>query len=404
MFKKILLVCAFVLPFGVEAQQKTSDDRAFWLQHLDKLAKPILHSLANDSLKIVMPKTMSKFIDNPNTRKEVAYLEAFGRLMCGISPWLNLEGGSAKEVALRNQYRNYALKAVANAVNPNAKDYMSFEKGGQPLVDASFLALAFVRCPWLWEHLDTETKDQVVKAFLATRNIRAGFSNWILFSGMIETFFCKYGYAWDSMRIEYCFRQFEQWYVGDGVYSDGPPYHWDYYNSYVIHPYLANMVKELSPKTGAFNWTAEKIRVRNERFAVIQERLVNSDGSFPVTGRSIVYRGAAFHHLADIAWRKALPKELSPAQVRSALTAIIKKTTESPSTFTSDGWLTIGLYGSQPDLADVYITTGSLYLCANILLPLGLPETDEFWSSPATKWTSQKVWSGEAVLADHAIE
>jgi len=66
--------------------------------------------------------------------------------------------------------------------------------------------------------------------------------------------------------------------------------------------------------------------------------------------------------------------------------------------------LTIGLYGSQPDLADVYITTGSLYLCANILLPLGLPETDEFWSSPATKWTSQKVWSGEAVLADHAIE
>ncbi|MEA5404355.1 DUF2264 domain-containing protein [Arcicella sp. DC2W] len=404
MFKKILLVCVFALPLGTLAQQKPINDRAIWLQHLDQLAKPILRSLANDSLRIVMPQTMSKFIDNANNRKEVAYLEAFGRLMCGISPWLNLEGGSAKEVTLRNLYRNYALKAVANAVNPNAKDYMAFERGGQPLVDASFLALAFVRCPWLWEHLDTQTKDQVVKAFLATRNTKAGFSNWILFSGMIETFFCKYGYPWDNMRIEYCFRQFEQWYVGDGVYSDGPPYHWDYYNSYVIHPYLANMVKELGPKTGLYNWTFDKIKQRNERFAVIQERLINSDGSFPATGRSIVYRGAAFHHLADIAWRKGLPKELSPAQVRGALTAVIKKTTESTSTFTKDGWLTIGLYGSQPDLADFYITTGSLYLCANILLPLGLPETDEFWSSPATKWTSQKVWSGEAVLADHAIE
>lgn len=404
MFKKILLVCVFALPLGALAQQKPINDRAIWLQHLDQLAKPILYSLANDSLRIVMPQTMSKFIDNANNRKEVAYLEAFGRLMCGISPWLNLEGGSAKEVALRNQYRNYALKAVANAVNPKAKDYMAFERGGQPLVDASFLALAFVRCPWLWEHLDTQTKDQVVKAFLATRNTKAGFSNWILFSGMIETFFCKYGYSWDNMRIEYCFRQFEQWYVGDGVYSDGPPYHWDYYNSYVIHPYLANMVKELGSKTGLYNWTFDKIKQRNERFAVIQERLINSDGSFPATGRSIVYRGAAFHHLADIAWRKGLPKGLSPAQVRGALTAVIKKTTESPSTFTKDGWLTIGLYGSQPDLADFYITTGSLYLCANILLPLGLPETDEFWSSPATKWTSQKVWSGEAVLADHAIE
>ena len=404
MFKKLFLVCALVLPVGLYAQQTTNNDRAFWLQHLDQLAKPILSSLAKDSLRIVMPQTMSKFIDNPNTRKEVAYLEAFARLMSGISPWLNLEGGSAKEVALRNQYRNYALKAIANAVNPKAKDYMAFEKGGQPLVDASFLALALVRSPWLWENLDAQAKDNVIKAFLATRNVKPGFSNWILFSGMIETFFCKYGYAWDNLRVEYCFRQLEQWYVGDGVYSDGPPYHWDYYNSYVIHPYLANMIKELSPKTNLFNWTAEKLKTRNERYAVIQERLINNDGSFPVTGRSIVYRGAAFHHLADIAWRKGLPKELNPAQVRSALTAVIKKTTESPSTFTKDGWLAIGLYGSQPDLADVYITTGSLYICANILLPLGLPETDIFWSSPATKWTSQKVWSGESVLGDHAVE
>ena len=138
--------------------------------------------------------------------------------------------------------------------------------------------------------------------------------------------------------------------------------------------------------------------------AVIQERLINADGSFPATGRSLVYRGAAFHHLAAIAWKKLLPADLHPAQVRCALTAVIKKTTESPATFTKEGWLNIGLYGRQPGMADVYNTTGSLYLCAVILLPLGLPETDEFWSGAAEMWTSKKVWSGLDIPNDHAAD
>jgi hypothetical protein len=83
---------------------------------------------------------------------------------------------------------------------------------------------------------------------------------------------------------------------------------------------------------------------------------------------------------------------------------VIKKTLESSYTFTKDGWLNIGLYGSQPGLADAYITTGSLYICMNIFLPLGLPDTNEFWSAPAEPWTSVKIWSGEDVAADHALD
>ena len=50
-------------------------------------------------------------------------------------------------------------------------------------------------------------------------------------------------------------------------------------------------------------------------------------------GRSITYRAGAFHHLADMAWRKILPASLKPSQVRSALTAVIKKTLEYRTTF-----------------------------------------------------------------------
>jgi hypothetical protein len=181
-------------------------------------------------------------------------------------------------------------------------------------------------------------------------------------------------------------------------------YHWDYYNSYVIQPYLSTIMEVMSAKGRSYEWFAPKLDKITKRYAEIQERMINTDGSFPVTCRSIVYRCGAFHHLADMSLRKQLPASLKPAQVRSALTAVIKKTLDAPSTFSNDGWLNIGLYGHQPGLAEAYITTGSLYLCSEIFLPLGLPETDEFWSAPPEPWTSVKVWNGHDVPADHALE
>jgi hypothetical protein len=381
-----------------------STDRKTWLACLDKIAKPVLTNMAENRLKEKMPVVLSPIIDNAESRKQVAYLEAFGRLMCGIAPWLNLEGGSNEEVALRNQYRQLTLKALANAVDPAAKDYLRWN-GGQPLVDASFLAFALIRCPWLWEHTDSKVKEQVITAFKNTRTTVPGYNNWILFSGMIEAFFCKYDMEYDALRIEYGIREFaSHWYVGDGLFSDGADYHWDYYNSYVIQPYLATIVEVLNKKNKSYGWFAPRLDQITKRYAEIQERMINTDGSFPVTGRSICYRGGAFHHLADMALREQLPASLKPAQVRGALTAVIKKTMDAPGTFTSDGWLNLGLHGHQPGLAERYITTGSLYLCSFILLPLGLPETNAFWSSAPEPWTSVKIWNGQDVPADHALE
>ena len=372
--------------------------------YLDKVARPVMSALAEDKLKEKMPVVLSKKIDNAETRSKVAYLEAVGRTLCGIAPWLNGEGGSKEEVALRNQYRQWSLKGIANAVNPNAKDYCVWN-GGQPLVDASFVAFALVRSPWLWEHLDSTVKQQVVAAFKITRNTIPSYSNWLLFSGMIEAFFCKYGLDYDPVRIEFSIREFsEHWYVGDGLFSDGMNFHLDYYNSIVIHPHLASILDIVKDKTRSYQAFAPKFASITKRYAEILERLINVDGTYPVLGRSIVYRAGVFHQLSDIAFRKQLPASLKPAQVRGALTAVIKKTLESPSTFTKDGWLNIGLYGDQPSIADSYITTGSLYICTDVFVALGLPDTDEFWSAPAEAWTAVKVWRGEDVASDHALD
>jgi hypothetical protein len=65
--------------------------------------------------------------------------------------------------------------------------------------------------------------------------------------------------------------------------------------------------------------------------------------------------------------------------------------------------LRIGFYGHQPEIAETYISTGSLYLCSAAWLPLGLPETDQFWSAESRPWTAKRVWAGQDVKADHAI-
>lgn len=382
--------------------QQTVNHRDVWLTYMDRIARPVLSNIAEDRLKENMPVVLSISSDYPESRKSAAYLEAFARTLCGISSWLNAEGGSDYETSLRNQYREWAIQGISNAVEPSKRDYMVWS-GGQPLVDASFFALALIRCPWLWEHLKEPVRQQVITALLMTRNTIPVYSNWILFSSMIEAFFCKYGYPYDKVRIEYGIREFSQhWYIGDGMFSDGNHFALDYYNSYVIQPFLTDILDAVRERDPSFDWFSAGMEKIASRYAEIQERSINTDGSFPVYGRSIVYRGGAFHHLANIALRKRLPAGILPEQVRCALEALLHKTINAPNTF-SEGWLTIGLYGSQPGLADVYINTGSLYLCSTVFLPLGLPPDDPFWVNEDASWTAKKIWEGMDMKGDHSF-
>jgi len=81
----------------------------------------------------------------------------------------------------------------------------------------------------------------------------------------------------------------------------------------------------------------------------------------------------------------------------------MRRMLDAPGMFDEKGWLRVGFFGHQPSLAESYISTGSLYLCSAVFLPLGLPATDPFWSDPPRPWTAKMVWSGEQVGLDHAL-
>src|SRR5262249_5103780 len=149
---------------------------------------------------------------------------------------------------------------------------------------------------------------------------------------MVEAGLDALGAKFDATRVEYAVREHEQWYKGDGAYGDGPPFHWDYYNSFVIHPMLVDVAAALS-EVPVVKEMSPRIEERAKRYAAVGEGMFAPGGAFPPLGRSLAYRCGAFHLLAHSALRRALPDGVAPAQARGALTAVIRRTLEAPETF-----------------------------------------------------------------------
>lgn len=398
------LVSLPILPVSLPASNgptKPIDERTYWRQTLLRTVDPVLTALSRGQLRAQMP--IEAVAGGKAGRAEVSHLEAIGRSVAGLAPWLELATDDS-ERALQQRYQQLTRDAIAQAVDPASPDFMNFTKGGQPVVDTAFLAHGLLRAPvQLWERLPSRTKEQVVQAFQNSRAIKPVYSNWLLFSAIIEAALLKFTGSGDLMRMDYAIKQHLNWYKGDGVYGDGPDFHWDYYNSYVIQPMLLDVVQTLVDAGKEDKALLTTLRTRAQRYAAVQERLVAPDGSFAAFGRSLAYRCGAFQLLGQAALQRNLPVDLPPAQVRSAMTAVIRRTMDPAGTYDANGWLQIGLCGHQPAIGESYISTGSLYLCTVGFLPLGLPATDLFWAGPAQDWTAKKIWSGQNVPTDHSI-
>ena len=383
-----------------KVEEKPVNDRTYWVDLLYRISEPVLKNMSKGELKKNMPLEFSPAWDNRNSN--VAFMEAFGRLMAGIAPWFNLPDDETPEGKQRKQLREWALLSYANAVNPDNPDYLLWSGSGQVLVDAAFLANSFIRAPKvLWEPLDEVTKERYIKEFKSLRSIRPSYSNWLLFRAMIEAFLVSIDEEYDVYALDISIRKMNEWYLGDGWYSDGPEFSFDYYNSFVIQPMLVEIIEVMNSKKINSPIRFDLALRRMQRYNQSIERLISPEASFPAIGRSMTYRMGVFQTLALSAWKYDLPKTMTNGQVRNALTCVMKRMFSMDGNFNKEGFLQLGLVGHQPEIADSYTNTGSLYLTSFVFLPLGLPEDHQFWTSPAEEWTSLKAWSGKPFLKDY---
>jgi len=377
-----------------------TEDRAYFLSLLERLAEPVLTAAADRSLRGALPV--------PPGRELPSYFgpaEAVTRLLAGISPWLESDAGDSRERCLREKLRPLAKVAITGFTDPRCPDFVGNEKG-HTHIEAAYLGQALLQAPGtLWESQTPEHQTQIAAWMRAAGRAQAPvFNNHLLFHSLLEAALARFTGDWDRLRVDYALRQHEQWYAGDGWYLDGPEFHQDYYNSFVIHAFLLETLRAVDggPEWDHHDFT-KRMLARAQRHAVCLERLISPEATIPVVGRSIVYRAGTLTLLAYLALNQQLPGSLPPGQVRAACAAVTRRLMEAPGVFDQQGWLQIGWCGAQDDLGEPYIAVSSLYLAANILLPLGLPPEAPFWSEPAQPWTSRRAYSGQPIPRDHSL-
>ncbi len=160
-----------------------AESRKEWLNLLLAIVSRVLDALEKGELKKTMPLSFHV------QRSAFAPLEAFGRSLQGLAPWLEADSSrlDPQEKALQERYRHQVLRCLDMATDPQSPDFMLFDRGGQPLVDAAFLAHALVRAKGaLVKPLTKEVRDNLANALKSSRGITACNTNWLFFSAMVE--------------------------------------------------------------------------------------------------------------------------------------------------------------------------------------------------------------------------
>ena len=399
----LAMIIAIFVAAPMQAKKKTVEktDRQVWADLCYKISQPVLENMSKGNFQKDFPLELSPTWDGRDTK--VAYLEIFARLMAGISPWLALPDDGTPEGKQRKQLHEWAIQAYKNAVDPNSPDKITWlTNTSQPLCDASYLVESFMRAPEAtWGQLDEVTKKRYIEGLKSLRTIRPAYNNWLLFRAMVEVFFMSIGEDVDEYALSVGLQKMSEWYLSDGWYSDGPEYAMDYYNSYVMHPMMVEVVEMCKKHKFSTPISLDLAVKRMNRFNTILERFISPEGAYPAVGRSVIYRMGAFQTLAMSAWKYGLPKDLTNGSVRSALTCVMKRMFAVDGNFDDKGYLRLGFAGHQPNLANYYSDNGSLYMTSLVFMPLGLPADHPFWTAPAEPWTSQKAWSGQEFPEDY---
>ena len=385
----------------VEEKPSIWEDRIFWVSTLQKIAFPVLNNLSKASLRKNMPYE-SLTADN----QKFSYFSAFARVFNGIAPWLELGPDTSQEGQIREKYTYLTLKSIANAINSKSNDFILFIEPKQSLIDVALFAQGLLRAKnQIWLNLPMKVQARIIRELKSTRVIAPYENHWLLYTAMIEAALLEFTGECDKQRLTYGISKFrDEYYLGDGVYSDGTDMDVGYYNSFVIHPML-NDILTVMRKYGLRDGEFLDVQfMRSSRLSSQLERTISPEGTYPLLGKSLAYRCGIFQLLSQAALLKILPRNINPAQVRSALTKVLKTQFENDKNFNEDGWLVMGLYGPQIDICEEDINTGTLYSCCAVFLALGLDSNDDFWTAPAAEWSSVKAWKGDKIQKDQIFD
>ncbi|MBE8522100.1 DUF2264 domain-containing protein [Amycolatopsis sp. H6(2020)] len=297
-------------------------------------------------------------------------LEGFARTFLIAGFRVAGEGGADPGGVLEQYARG--LAAGTDPTSPEA--WPRPDELGQSKVEAASIALVLqLTRPWLWDRLDDAVRDRVV-AWLATV-IGQPYPpiNWVWFRIVVESFLREVGGPWSAADVEEDLAVHASLRRPGGWLSDGDERAYDHYTGWALHLYpllwthLFDVTGTLCPGSLRLRWAADLRDYLDDAV-----RLVGSDGSPLLQGRSLVYRFAA----AAPFWVGAFTgtSALSPGLTRRVAGGMVRHFA------TPDDVLSLGWHHAWPAMRQAYSGPGSPYWAAKGLLGLALPAHHPVWT------------------------
>ncbi|MGW0581027.1 DUF2264 domain-containing protein, partial [Streptomyces sp. NPDC002920] len=247
----------------------------------------------------------------------------------------------------------------------------------QPMVEAASVAVALHESRrWLWDHLDDKVREQVADWLGGFVGADVNDSNWRLFQVITEEFLASVGAPHSRGEIDAGLARLDDWYRGDGWYTDGDGRKFDYYNAWALHLYPVLWARIAGPRADA--GTVARHRARLREFLTVHQYFFGSDGAPVHQGRSLTYRFATAVPL----WAGALADvtPLPPGRTRRLASGALKHFVERGAP-DEKGLLSLGWYAPFRPVTQRYSGPASPYWASKAFLGLLLPEEHPVWTA-----------------------
>ncbi|MFG3157917.1 DUF2264 domain-containing protein [Streptomyces sp. NPDC048219] len=297
-------------------------------------------------------------------------LEGFARSFL-LAAFRIAGSGGAADPALTERY----AAGLAAGTDPGGKEaWPALTDCSQQMVEAAAVAVALHESrPWIWDRLDAGVQERVVDWLSGFVGARTWDNNWRLFQVVSEEFLASVGAPHSRRDIDSGLDRIEDWYRGDGWYTDGDGRNFDYYNGWALHLYpllWSRIARDDGGRTAVY-------RERLSRFLEDYPHFFGADGAPVHQGRSLAYRFAA---LAPV-WAGVLADctPLAPGLSRRLASGTLRHFVER-GVPDERGLLPLGWYGTFLPATQPYSGPASPYWASKAFLGLLLPADHPVWT------------------------
>ena len=259
----------------------------------------------------------------------------------------------------------------------------------QQIVEAASIALALHETrPWLFDRLDSPVRERVVAWLAGFAGKRTWQSNWVLFPVIVQQFLAGVDGPHDPAAIEGGLDLIEQWYVGDGWYTDGTGRSFDYYAGWAMHLYPL-----LWARMSGDADRGRRYRERLRTYLGQYQHMFARDGAPVYQGRSLCYRFASVAPLwlGELTGASPLPA----GRTRRIASGVLRHFVEH-GVPDERGLLGLGWYDSFLPATQAYSGPASPYWAGKAFLGLLLPPDHQGWTA---REAAAPIDEGDRVVA-----